>query len=127
MIEDIKEMVVERLNTYYKVQGLLPTKIIYYRDGVGDSQYTQVRTDEILKLRDAYAEVYQRVYSSFPSVAEDVKITTIVVAKRHNVRFYPDPAKKSDATNTGNCKPGLLVDSVVTSPYYFDFYLSTLR
>lgn len=46
-----------------------------------------------------------------------MKLTAIVVAKRHHIRFFP--------TEKGNCRPGTLVDRCVTSPFFQDFYLQS--
>lgn len=48
------------------------------------------------------------------------KITAIIVAKRHHVRFYP-----TDAADKDDCKSGTVVDSGVTNPVYTDFYLQS--
>lgn len=54
-------------------------------------------------------------------MGETPKLTAIVCAKRHHVRFYPYEKK----TSNGNCLPGTYVDDVVTSPYYTNFYLQS--
>jgi eukaryotic translation initiation factor 2C len=52
-----------------------------------------------------------------------VNITAIVCVKRHGVRFYP--VLSEDADRHGNCPPGTQVESVVTSPFFNDFYLQS--
>lgn len=54
----------------------------------------------------------------------NVKLTAIVVAKRHHVRLFPT-CPQDETLNNGNCKPGTLVDTAVTSPYFQDFYLQS--
>lgn len=50
-----------------------------------------------------------------------VQVTAVVVTKRHHTRLYPINEK-----NPGkNCPPGTVVDSGITHPYYFDFYLQS--
>lgn len=54
------------------------------------------------------------------------KLTAIVVAKRHHVRFFPQSNDAKDCVpKNGNCKPGTLIDTAVTSPYFQDFYLQS--
>ena len=53
----------------------------------------------------------------------DVKITVIVVGKRHHVRFFPQTPK--DADRSGNCPAGTVVDRDITHPTEFDFYLQS--
>lgn len=52
-------------------------------------------------------------------LAEDVKVTYIIVTKRHHIRFFP---KFGDFS--GNCYPGLVADNEdICTPGVFDFYL----
>jgi eukaryotic translation initiation factor 2C len=53
-----------------------------------------------------------------------VKLTAVVVAKRHHVRFFPETGEEMQPNNL-NCHPGTLVDTCVTSPYFRDFYLQS--
>ncbi|TFK55835.1 hypothetical protein OE88DRAFT_1641628 [Heliocybe sulcata] len=47
-----------------------------------------------------------------------LRITFIIVSKRHHIRFFPDklhpqdPRNAEDDSKTGNCRPGLVVDKV---------------
>jgi len=56
----------------------------------------------------------------------------VLVSKRHNTRFYPSekghPLRDDQGERTkgkGNLKPGVVVESAVTSPYWHDFYLNS--
>jgi len=48
-------------------------------------------------------------------------ITLIIVGKRHHVRFFP--SSPSEGNRSGNCFAGTVVDSDVTHPVRWDFYL----
>src|SRR5581483_1524070 len=50
-------------------------------------------------------------------------ITFVVVQKRHRTRFFPMDKKDSD--RTGNCFPGTVVETTITHPFEFDFYLQS--
>ena len=50
-------------------------------------------------------------------------ITAVVVTKRHHTRFFPEEPPQN--RENPNCKPGTVVDSVVTHPNYFDFFLQS--
>lgn len=120
MIQEMKEMVKERLQAYKaKNKERYPDNIMYYRDGVSDSQYASVKRDELTAIRDAYAEETKS--------NKTVKITAIVTAKRHHTRLYPHQGKNSVKTTgtTGNVVPGTTVDSTITSPIWFDFFIVT--
>ena len=109
----MKAMASERLEAWKKVNGRYPSNILYYRDGVGDSQFGQVLDNEVRMIREAYSAL----------ASTNPKITALVVVKRHNVRLYPrDQAKTSDKDN---CLPGTVVDSSITHPHNFDFFLTS--
>ncbi|CAB4493671.1 unnamed protein product [Rhizophagus irregularis] len=50
-------------------------------------------------------------------------ITFVVVQKRHHTRFFPIDSR--DADRTGNCPPGTVIETVITHPFEFDFYLQS--
>jgi len=49
------------------------------------------------------------------------KITFIVAQKRHHTRFYPIDSANSD--KSGNLNPGVVVETGITHPYDYDYYL----
>ena len=51
------------------------------------------------------------------------KITFIVVGKRHHIRFMPSDSSSGD--RSGNCPAGFVVDTEITGPGIFDFYLQS--
>ena len=108
-------------------QNMLPENLLYYRDGVSDGQFQDVKDKELPQIRKAFwaavKELKAREFISNEESPVVPKLTAIICIKRHSVRFYP--AQRKDADHTGNCKPGTLVDNVVTSPYYMDFYLQS--
>ncbi|OAL44588.1 Piwi-domain-containing protein [Pyrenochaeta sp. DS3sAY3a] len=114
-IKDVQAMVAERIRDWSSAhKNALPSHIVYYRDGVSDSQYFQVKENELPQIRKAFAEVAANMPGrSVPKM----DLTAIVVAKRHHMRFF--------STEQGNCRPGTLVDKCVTSPYFQDFYLQS--
>lgn len=49
-------------------------------------------------------------------------LTYVVVGKRHHIRFFP--INKDQADKSGNCLPGLILDTgELMSPRFYDFYL----
>ncbi|KAF1849347.1 Piwi-domain-containing protein [Cucurbitaria berberidis CBS 394.84] len=122
-IKDVEDMVLERIKAWVSVNKTLPKNILYYRDGVSSSQYSQVRENELPQIRKAFAAAAKQANMM---IVPKFKLTAIVVAKRHHVRFLPPSNDAKDAmSKNGNCKPGTLVDTVVTSPYFQDFYLQS--
>ncbi|KAI5810764.1 Piwi domain-containing protein [Pyronema omphalodes] len=111
MIEHLQEQVVSRIQLYVKNTKVLPSKLLYFRDGVSEGQYPQLIEQELPKLKAACESMK----------IKNCKITMIVCGKRHHARFYPtDPAHKA---KNGNNKPGTIIDRGVTSIANHDFYL----
>ncbi len=91
--------------------GALPKTILYFRDGVSEGQYQHVLDQEVRDVKALCKSINPKV---------DPKFLVIVASKRHHVRFFPN---KSDGDRNGNALPGTLVESGVTHPFEFDFYL----
>ncbi|OCL01970.1 stem cell self-renewal protein Piwi, partial [Glonium stellatum] len=119
IIDNLRDMVIERLRAWREANGgRLPSKILYYRDGVSEGQYLAVREKEITQIKTAYYQMQAAQISK-----QEPQITAIVVTKRHHTRFYPSP--ECEMTKKGNCIPGTVVDSGITNPVYFDFFLQS--
>uniref|UniRef100_T1J398 Piwi domain-containing protein n=1 Tax=Strigamia maritima TaxID=126957 RepID=T1J398_STRMM len=89
-----------------------PDRIIFYRDGVGEGQFCEILSKEVVAIRAACKSLgnYQPL------------ITFLVVQKRHNTRLFC--GKKTDTT--GRCKnipSGTVVDNIIIHPSETDFYL----
>lgn len=124
-IELMEGMVYQRLLHWYNVNGCLPNKVLFYRDGLADSQFAEFRHHEINAVRQAHRNIFQQKFSDIEYGPDDLRITAVVVTKRHDTRLYPPSANapRSQTTSKGNCLPGTVVDSGITHPYYFDFFL----
>ncbi|KAF0528624.1 Piwi-domain-containing protein [Gigaspora margarita] len=114
IIADLSGMIKQLLRTFYQSCGRKPDRIVFYRDGVSDGQFAQVLKSEIEAIKGAC----QGLESEYKPT-----ITFIVVQKRHHTRFFP--IDKRDADRTGNCLPGTVIESDITHPYQFDFYLQS--
>lgn len=118
MIEGLKDMVKSRLRLWQKHnQNKLPTEILVYRDGVGETMYDLVRSAELPLIQQACQDLYP---------ATDTKkglpyITIVICGKRHHTRFYP--TKDEDAEKGGSPNPGTVVDRGVTETRIWDFFL----
>ncbi|RPD63356.1 argonaute-like protein [Lentinus tigrinus ALCF2SS1-6] len=118
IIEDLQDMAENILRLYknYRTQKEKKRfdlkRILYYRDGVSEGEFVQVLQQELPQLKAACAKF-----------GIDPKITVVVVGKRHHVRFFP--MRPEDADFSGNCPAGTVVDSDITHPTEFDFYLQS--
>ncbi|KAF2743397.1 stem cell self-renewal protein Piwi [Sporormia fimetaria CBS 119925] len=159
IIDEFEKIVTERLQAWKaRNKGKLPSKVLYYRDGVGESQHSQIRMKDVQKIRGAYQKL--QVGNSEPI---EPLITAVVVTKRHHTRFYPldkdtrktpptpfnskgknprvgkgpqgkgaqgkgqQGKRKNDADEAfeSNCLSGTVIETDVTHPYYFDFFLQS--
>ena len=89
----------------------MPTNVFYFRDGVSEGQFSQVMDHEVSELK----KIFERRCGRVP------KITVIVATKRHHIRFFPEGSGNGD--RNGNPLPGTLVETEVTHPFHYDFYL----
>ena len=100
---------------YESNRGAKPQRVIMYRDGVGEGQFLQVLQYELTAIREACSEL-----------ENDYKpgITFIVIQKRHHTRLFCSE-KKEQCGKSGNIPAGTIVDSGITHPTEFDFFLTS--
>jgi eukaryotic translation initiation factor 2C len=111
-------MMGERLRAYAILNnGNYPDHILFYRDGVSESQFGMVKAREIPQVERAI----QNVGLSSTEKRCNAQVTFLVVGKRHHARFYP----KDPKTGPPNFGPGMLVTSHVVAPKQFNFYLQS--
>ncbi|VUZ41114.1 unnamed protein product, partial [Hymenolepis diminuta] len=93
---------------FYRKNNTLPNKILFYRDGVSEGQFSSVVEKELSAMQRACTKLRPGYQPGF---------TFIIVQKRHHIRFLP--------TEGGliNVKPGTIVDTDITHSREFDFYL----
>ncbi|KAI4998638.1 hypothetical protein ZWY2020_053980 [Hordeum vulgare] len=109
-------MIRELLLSFYKAnKSCKPGRIIFYRDGVSEGQFSQV----LLYEMDA-------IYRACSSLENGYlpQVTFVVVQKRHHTRlFLEDHRSGALADRSGNVLPGTVVDTKICHPSEFDFYL----
>jgi eukaryotic translation initiation factor 2C len=108
------------LAEYRKATNTLPERIIYLRDGVAEGQFAEVIRVELPAIRAAAKAI---------APGKTIKITLIIVQKRHHTRLFP--ASPAEGDRNGNVQPGTVVDTGIVHPVEFDFckklfYLFTL-
>ncbi|XP_041644109.1 piwi-like protein 1 [Cheilinus undulatus] len=109
IMDGLKMALSGALKDYMKFNNCLPSRIIVYRDGVGDGQLHSVVNYEV-----------SQILESIKSMGHDYmpKLSVVVVKKRIATRFFVQNNGKSD-----NPPPGTVVDSEVTRPEWYDFYI----
>ncbi|RRT80431.1 hypothetical protein B296_00008203, partial [Ensete ventricosum] len=94
----------ELLLSFYKATNQKPHRIIFYRDGVSEGQFSQA----CASLEEGYLP----------------PTTFVVVQKRHHTRLFPEVHGSRDLTDrSGNILPGTVVDKKICHPTEFDFFL----
>ncbi|KAA8532929.1 hypothetical protein F0562_032954 [Nyssa sinensis] len=114
IIQDLSAMVGEILDDFYQELSKLPRSIIFFRDGVSETQFYKVLQEELQAIKAAC--------SRFPGYKPT--ITFAVVQKRHHTRLFPnetDPTSTPNQLFDENIPPGTVVDTVITHPREFDF------
>lgn len=97
------------LQQFREINNTLPTRICFYRDGVGEGQIEHVLEHEVERLKKDFADIYQTA-----GIEAGPKFSYIIVNKRINTRLF---------MNAQNPTPGTIVNDVITLPERYDFFL----
>jgi len=100
----------EALKNFHDINKCYPKQIIVYRDGIASTQIKHVQNFELPGFQQALEQVVA-------SGGKEPKLEFILVNKRVNSRFVC-------AETYQNVPKGLIVDDVVCSSQYWDFYLN---
>ena len=101
--------------------AVYPAHILFYRDGVSESQCGMVLHEEKAQIEEGCLAAY-REYSKNPNGVLPTTLTLIVVTKRHHARFFP---LKDTTPNFPNLPAGTTVDTLVVAPKFTNFYLQS--
>ncbi|XP_062855465.1 piwi-like protein 1 isoform X1 [Trichomycterus rosablanca] len=109
IIDGVKVALQGALKAYLKYNKCLPSRIIVYRDGVGDGMLHSVVNYEV-----------PQIMQSIKAMGADYmpKLTVVVVKKRISSRFFA--LLESKLTNP---PPGTVIDTEVTRPEWYDFFI----
>nr|XP_034178827.1 piwi-like protein 1 [Osmia lignaria] len=109
LIDMLQICMISALKAYHKHNQHYPDRIIVYRDGVGDGQIETVAKYEVKQL----LAILKNIEPNYQPT-----LTVIIVQKRITTRLF---AKLPMGLE--NPPPGTIVDSYITKPYLYDFYL----
>lgn len=107
MVKDLSTMMYERLRLYQEKNKKLPLRVLVYRDGVSEGQFSIVVDKELYAIKQAFREF------DAPESPYVPQLTIVICGKRHNTRFYP--TEKESADSNSNPKAGTVVDRGVTA------------
>ena len=99
--QNMQAMARERLEAWKKVNNQYPGNIIYYRHGVSESQFEDVRSKEVQAIRDAYTDSV----TGTPQAKTHLKITALVVENATTPASTPPPPRTKAAPETANPAP----------------------
>ncbi|KAH9970612.1 hypothetical protein BGW80DRAFT_1446937 [Lactifluus volemus] len=102
----------EVLKEFKDARNTYPERILFFRDGVSETEFSTILEIELLYIRNAC-----QTLGFAPT------ITFIVVGKKHKVVFFPTGTSPNDSDSSGNCLAGMVVDTDITSPVETDWYL----
>nr|CDJ90208.1 Stem cell self-renewal protein Piwi domain containing protein [Haemonchus contortus] len=118
-VERFETQFVRLMTKFHQHSKVWPRHIVIFRDGVSDSEMLRTAFIELKCLRDSWNKL------TFEDPQLEPTFTYIVIQKRHLTRFY-QPTKNDEGEETYvNVSSGTVVDNVVVSPTFFDFYLAS--
>ncbi|XP_074648302.1 piwi-like protein 1 isoform X2 [Tubulanus polymorphus] len=107
--DKLKLCMVASLRKYHSIHGELPSRIMIYRDGVGDGRLKMTADYEARQLEESFASFGDNYRP---------KMGFVVVSKRINTRLFAEINRKLD-----NPPPGTIADDVITRRQMYDFFL----
>ena len=121
-IMELDSMLKKRLKTYSDFNGVLPERIIFFRDGLSTDQFEMCRNRELIRLKGCIHREYRDAGTNAPEVM------LICTVKRHNTRFYPHTDgrminKIHNGAKDGNPSSGVAFFDTVTYGDGQDFFL----
>ncbi|XP_054852565.1 piwi-like protein 1 isoform X1 [Eublepharis macularius] len=109
LVDGLKVCLQAALRMWYTYNNHMPSRIIVYRDGVGDGQLKTLVNYEVPQFLECLKAI-GKDYSP--------KLTVIVVKKRVNTRFFAQTGGRLQ-----NPPPGTVIDLEVTRPEWYDFFI----
>jgi len=115
-IQLFRSLLTELLEKWAKNNPALkfPRKMIIFRDGVSDGEFTQVLESEFKAAKAAVEKIAGR--------PDQCQITYIVCAKNHRLRMSPN---RQCEDRSGNAPAGTVLDHQIGDPSLFDFFSQT--
>lgn len=132
-------MIAERCIVFWQQRRSFPEHILFYRDGVSDSQYGMVYDEELPKIREGCEKGFSDLVNTNGidlATWHPPSITLLVVGKRHHTRFFPSrdqgtlnrveptPPRGIRSQDT-NLSAGLIIDHTVVDANRTSFFLQS--
>ena len=101
----------EAMDAFKTSNGIYPSQVIFYRDGVGEQQKKAIMTNELEQIKAA-------IKDNKDKDGNEVKVTFIMVNKRVKTKLVLE-----NAGRIMNPAPGTVLDHTLTAKDSYDFYL----
>jgi eukaryotic translation initiation factor 2C len=144
---DLEGMMKERIIAWYNKtkehralktaswKARLPTNVLFYRDGVSESQYGMVLDEEKDQILDGCQQAFEEVKKDSKNnkftkgQTWKPKLMLLVVTKRHHARFFPyTELRKHEAGDKHidfSLTSGKVINTKVVNLIHQDFYLQS--
>ena len=127
-IMDMAIMVQERVQHWISIRGKCPKQVVFYRDGLSESQFEMCCNNELPRITEGIRAAIQAAPNTGANFDNPPlpKILLICTIKRHHTRFYAPTRVQKDYdlfNSKGNPLPGVVVDNHVTYGEGRDFFL----
>ncbi len=111
LADSMKNMMARALESYQQENGVLPDKILIYRDGVGDSRLEITKQHELAQIRSLFGRAVYDGGGYRP------KVSMVIVSKRISTRLITAGGRAE------NPPPGTVVDHTITKKNWDNFYM----
>ncbi|KAI6175133.1 hypothetical protein M3Y99_01992200 [Aphelenchoides fujianensis] len=101
----------------HRNEGQPPERVVIFRNGVSEGDYSQVLRYEIPVIRKVLRDHFGR----------DNQLTYVVCTRLHNARFWLKEATRQQKNSDANVPAGTVIDSQVVHPTVPEYYLATCR
>lgn len=116
IILGIDDIVLKHIKNYKDTNKKLPKHILYYRDGVSETQFKKVLKVEL--------EAIEKAIGEYPTDIDDYfskpKITFIVVTQRHHARFF---RFENEKILEENVEAATVIDEQIVHPNISQFFM----
>ncbi|KAM0688691.1 hypothetical protein COBT_000045 [Conglomerata obtusa] len=117
IIKGLRNTVFNMLNKYRIKSEKFPERIIFFRDGIGETQFKDVYDQEICAIKEACSDI---------NLNYKPEVNFVVAQKRHSVRFCTKNNQRLERSKgpTGNVPAGTVIEDI---RHYInkDFYMVT--
>lgn len=113
---EIDEMIIELMEQFKLVNKRYPSRLIVFRSGIRENQFSMVQKLELPKIQAA-----------FQKMSINGQIVLLTVQKKHKIRLvdYEPSQSNETASCSNNLFSGTVIDHTIVHPNYVEFLLNS--